>query len=202
MVIKLYIYSLLFVAISACTTQTKSADKNIAQQKIKNTLKSCKNGDIMLRSGTGIISNMIRKTLNEKNPFTHCGVICKNKDSTYVIHAVAKEISGHDGIQTTTINDFLKNSDKNNVALFRLKVSKNQIRNMVNKLQFYLKKQINFDYNFDLNDSNKMYCSEIIYYSLDEKIRNQIFKLKKIKKNNILLFSTFYVKENFLEIKI
>lgn len=70
-------------------------------------------GDIILKRGFGKVSNLITHYMNEKIPISHCGIIVCAKDSTYIVHSVAKSYARRDGVQTILLNDFLKDCQAN-----------------------------------------------------------------------------------------
>ncbi|MFZ4399049.1 MAG: YiiX/YebB-like N1pC/P60 family cysteine hydrolase [Bacteroidales bacterium] len=132
------------------------------------------NGDIILRHGYGLASDIIVKTLNEKYDISHCAIICKNGNQINVIHSVSQSLSDFDGLQSQTLKRFICDSKENSIIVVRFKNQKNNGNEVLAKrAAYYLSKKLPFDNDFNLNDSSRIYCTELIWrvikdgYNLD-----------------------------------
>jgi hypothetical protein len=156
------------------------------------------NGDIIIKRGKGFVSNMIVKYLKEDIPISHCGIIIVENESVYIIHSVAKEISARDGIQTASIDDFLNDSYKESLFIVRPHFHDSVIKaNYLAKAKAYLQLKIPFDYDFNLEDESKIYCSELIYCCYDKDDRTEIFKTKLVNGQKVVLFNSFLNDRHF-----
>ncbi len=72
------------------------------------SLSEVRSGDLVVKRGRGHLSNMIVKTLDEEVPLSHCGIVSRTNDSIYIIHSVAKELTGIDGVQIIKYEEFIK----------------------------------------------------------------------------------------------
>ncbi len=73
----------------------------------KKEINLLQNGDIILRHGYGMASDIIVKTLNEKYDISHCAIICKDSNQINVIHSVSQSLSDFNGVQTQTLSRFI-----------------------------------------------------------------------------------------------
>lgn len=125
-----------------------------------------KEGDIILRHGYGLVSDMIVKTLNEDIDISHCAILKKKDNTWFAIHSVSQSLSEYDGVQTQDLNSFIKESQQNSVVVVRYKnLNDTALHNVAIKADQYLQKRIPFDHSFDLSDSSKFYCTELLYYA-------------------------------------
>lgn len=182
---KVFVFSLLisFVLISC---NNKSSKKKLITLN-PDTLQS---GDIILKRGKGVVSNIIVQLLKEKIPISHCGIISCSKDSTYIIHSIASELSEKDGLQTILLSDFLKDYQENTLFVIRHKSDINNRLQIEQNAQNYLANKIPFDYKFDILNKDEIYCSELVYHVLMDTYGQFFFKKEIIQNNELLMFNS------------
>lgn len=164
----------------------------------KNSISSgLKNGDLLFVTAketglSGAINNVTQKQKNAS--FDHIGILQKDKNGTFVLHAAPKG-----GSQKQKLQDFLKDQadDGQEVVVYRLnpEFHKN-IPDAIEKANSMLGKPYNFNY---ILDENSYYCSDYIERAFK---KNHIFKLEpmtfidpKTGKTNTF-WEEFYAKKN------
>jgi hypothetical protein len=88
-------------------------------------------------------------------------------DSVKIIHTVSSELSQVDGVQTESLEKFVRESVLNTLMVVRYK-SDESTRNRIaeaSKAYLYGERHKPFDHKFDLTDTTKFYCTELIHYS-------------------------------------
>lgn len=195
----IYCFLLLSFGIVSCKnkkteTQTAKIEKTVLLS--KNTpLANCdfsklENGDILLKCGFGMISKQISSSLQEEAPLSHCAIFVKEKDSTYIIHSVAGEIADKDGVQTITLNNFIKDTKEGSFFVLRLKSDKASRDKIVMAAKKVLADSVKFDYDLNLKDTTRMYCAELLKHSLERATSKNIYTLTKpVGDKNVLLFN-------------
>ncbi|HEX7870781.1 MAG TPA: YiiX/YebB-like N1pC/P60 family cysteine hydrolase [Chryseobacterium sp.] len=140
----------------------------------KNSISSgLKNGDLLFVTAketglSGAINNVTQKQKNAS--FDHIGILQKDKNGTFVLHAAPKGCS-----QRQNLNDFLKDQadDGQKVVVYRLKPEfQKNIPDAIEKANSMLGKPYNFNY---ILDENSYYCSDYIERAFR---KDQIFKLE------------------------
>jgi len=132
------------------------------------------NGDIVLRSGKGFISDMMRNTSRNEKRFSHAGVIINSPLGPQVVHCIASEIKPEGGIVIQPLDEFINPTENNSFAIYRYPIddiSHDQVKKTV--LEF-IKWKVIFDKHFDLATDNAMYCSEFVYKVLGTATHNTI----------------------------
>lgn len=143
---------------------TDSPNIHIASYTINNSL--LKNGDVIFRRGTSFISNMVLMA-DEKSPYSHAGII-KIIDSTYyVIHSVPAEKLGENDItKIESLTKFLLRDRATAIAIYRLNLGSDIIPiRAANFADVFAKQNTPFDSDFNLQDSSRLYCTELIWKS-------------------------------------
>jgi len=156
-----------------------------------------KNGDLLFVTAketglSGAINNVTQK--QENASFDHIGILQKDKNGTFVLHAAPKG-----GSQKQKVEDFLKDqaNDGQKVIVYRLKPEyHNSIPNAISKAELMIGKPYNFNY---ILDEKSYYCSDFIERAFR---KDQIFKLEpmtfidpKTGKTNEF-WEQFYAKKN------
>lgn len=160
-------------------------------------IESLEEGDIILRHGYGLVSDLIVETLKEKYPISHCGIICKRDNKFIVVHTVSSSLSDFDGMQYQDLKTFVLQSRKNSIIVTRLKLPR-EVREKISQLAlYYLEQKIPFDHSFDIDDSSFYYCSELLWRIILRGGGIDIFHNRDVVKKTHLYFSHFYNPEFF-----
>lgn len=155
-------------------------------------------GDIILRHGYGLVSDMIVETLKENYDISHCAIIKKDTDNFRVIHTVSQSISDFDGVQDQTLPVFIHQSHKNSVMVVRFKWPETDAGTKISaKAQYYLDCKVPFDNSFDIHDDTELYCSELIWRIIKDEFGVNIFPDMSENTKKYLNFSNFYNPEYF-----
>jgi len=155
------------------------------------------NGDLLfvpaVETGLSGAINNVTQT-EKKTSYDHIGIVKKESDHLYVLHAAPKG-----GSQKQKLNQFLKEQTKQGqkIDVYRLKSEYHHaIQNSVSTAENLLGKPYNFNY---ILDENSYYCSDFVERAFRE---NQIFTLEpmtfidpKTKKTNAF-WEKFYQDKN------
>jgi hypothetical protein len=156
-----------------------SFDKSILEQ-----------GDIILRKGNNLVSDMIAMAFPEGDDMSHCGIIVKKQDSLFVIHTISGRISREDGIRINTLEDFVMHSHQNRYKIVRPKSNYNTEK-AVNSAEQYLAQKVPFDNIFRMDNGNKFYCSEFVRQVLMDAGSKDVFTYKQIGSNLLIDMASF-----------
>lgn len=156
-------------------------------------------GDIILRWGFGLVSDIIVKTLKEELSISHCAIVVNDSTEGFkVIHTISQSLSDFDGIQIQNLNTFVKNSNKNSILVVRFKDADELTGKLIaQKAIYYLKQKIPFDHNFDLDNKDEFFCTELIWRIILDVFDIDIFENKKNSTKDYLKFSNFYDSDYF-----
>jgi hypothetical protein len=140
-------------------------------------------GDIICRLGDRLWSRMFSDLSIMDKRFSHMGIIRINNGIT-VIHSEGDTGHGRDYVHEEPLEDFLKIARA--VGIYR---TNNLDGHIISQIALeYL--GIPFDWQFDLNDDTKIYCTELLYVILKRvmsDIQLDTIYVKELKKNIIPL---------------
>lgn len=153
-------------------------------------------GDIILRKGRNLVSDMIARAFPSGNGMSHCGILIQSEGNWSVAHTISGQISDQDGVRLSPLSEFLKGADQGQVTHVKpiFEVNRN---NIVIATNHYLSLKAEFDHDFNLEDSSKLYCSEFIRCVYLEAGADDFFCYKKIGTKNVIDMATFFQKNLF-----
>lgn len=131
-------------------------------------------GDIILRRGSGLVSDMISQVLSEPRDVSHCGIIAAHRGELWVVHSVSSSVSDFDGMQAHRLQAFVGQSKPGSVVVSRLRTDRDR-GPIAERAKGYLRRQVPFDHRFDLEDSTAIYCSELIWRILRDEYGIDVF---------------------------
>jgi hypothetical protein len=136
-----------------------------------------RNGDIIMRKGEGFVSGIINDLFNTGYNLSHCGIVLTENDSVKIIHTVSSELSKIDGVQTESLNKFVRESVLNTIVVVRYKASEETGNQIASACKVYLTPERHkaFDHRFDLADTTKFYCTELIHYAYLDVFNQDMF---------------------------
>lgn len=150
----------LIVLLIGCTSPNQQYDKS-------SLISQLQQGDIIFRRGTGIVGHAVAAADRQGN-YSHVGIVVACADGFYVVHAVPHEHDyegDYDRVKCEKIDQFLDRYVEANVALYRPKVKEEQRDIAVATALRLLKRGVPFDHDYDLSDTTRLYCTELVEYA-------------------------------------
>ena len=117
-------------------------------------------GDIILRMTEGTWSMTFREFSPKDKRFSHCGIVRKRDSEITIIQSMGSFSNPDMGVEQVSLNNFL--TVASSVGIFRLKGADGSV--ISDTAMLYLDRL--FDFDFDLEDDSKVYCTELLYLSL------------------------------------
>lgn len=156
-------------------------------------------GDFILRRGFGYFSDYIASSLNDGvTDVTHAGIIVKRGNVFYVIHSLSSDVSDIDGMQIQPLTEFLKYSAPGKIIITRAGNSDAEFgKKVAQQAEIYLAKKIPFDHNGDIDNSSKLFCTELIWQILEKDLAfsnlpTEVTERKKFFHSMTPMYSTNY----------
>lgn len=155
-------------------------------------------GDVLLRKGNSIISDMIVTAFPEGRGMSHCGILVRQKGRWMVIHTISGRISEYDGIRINTVAEFVSGAHQGKIL--HVKPVFEIDRDLVSKEAFeHLARKAPFDHSFDLGETESLYCSELIRCAYLEAGAEDPFTYRKIGKRQLIDMASFIEPTRFIQ---
>ena len=130
-------------------------DENILQE-----------GDLVLRRGMSITSHVVLLA-GQEGGYSHIGIIVKDSLGWKVIHSVPGETNKEypeEIIKKESLTQFFAPGKAVAGAIYRLDTTKTIGLLAAQKAQIVFERKLLFDHQYNLDDSSKMYCTELLYF--------------------------------------
>ncbi|WP_040843535.1 YiiX/YebB-like N1pC/P60 family cysteine hydrolase [Thiorhodococcus drewsii] len=139
-------------------------------------VKSVSVGDLIFRRGRGLASDVARRFSLQEQRFSHVGIIVETEDGLGVVHSIADDAKGFDGVVVESISGFLE--DARDWSAYRLAVSQEERNEIGNVALSMATKGIRFDNEYDLSTSDRLYCTELVRSVVNSALRAEFFTAK------------------------
>ena len=129
-------------------------------------IETFRDGDIVFRRGMGIMSHIVLHAESE-GVYSHTGILKKEGDKWYVIHAVPNEsdFKGDiDRVKKDPICRFFAPDRAARGAVMRYTGPSTTAKKAANSAIEMNRRKTLFDHKYDLNDTTEMYCTELINF--------------------------------------
>lgn len=127
-------------------------------------------GDLILRRGMGIGSRAVQHS-DSQSAYSHIGILVCRSGKWMVVHCVPgedAESGGEELIKCDSLTLFLRNDRAETGAVYRYDTLAEVRKNVAAKALALSEKHIVFDHLYNLTDSNRMYCTELVNYVYDD----------------------------------
>lgn len=124
--------------------------------------KIIRSGDLVVRTGNDFTSESLRG-LNQRNQdFSHCGIASIENDTLFIYHSLGGEWNPDQKIRRDPFEIFAEPYSNRGIGLFRYRIGKEDIRNLLSTVSRHYREGVMFDMQFDLASNDRMYCAEFV----------------------------------------
>ena len=158
-------FSSILLAIGLCITSCQNHQKKCDPPTIDESI--LQEGDLAFRQGYSAASRMVLAA-DRTGSYSHAGIIVHDSTGWKVIHAVPGETDKEypeERIKKETLSQFYAPDRSMSGAIYRLDTSFTIREIAAKKANELFQRKLFFDHDYDSNDSTKMYCTELLYFT-------------------------------------
>jgi hypothetical protein len=150
-----------------------------------------KDGDLVVRSGNDITSQLIKNFNKKDKNYSHGGIVFFNGDEPMVYHILAGGENPDAKMVADSLEKFCYPRQNNGFAIYRYTMDASEIDAFKSAVINWYNQGVRFDSTFNLKSDDKMYCSEMIKKGLAKATKNRIIiATSKPSKAEVLLGAT------------
>lgn len=157
-VVLLCLASLVCVGCGDVATDSKSHHNEL--------LSKLADGDLLFRKGTGVVGRIVT-SVDSEGQYSHVGIVTQRDGEWCVVHAVPDEHEfkgDFDRVKCEPVERFASRYPNADLGLYRPQVTEEQVRVAVNNALRLSDERVHFDHDYDLTDTTKLYCTELVEY--------------------------------------
>ena len=182
--------TILFAMTAACffscgsnaSSRFTADTKILNRQLIKDAKATIRSGDIILRSGRDFTSYRIRELSDSDKTYSHAGIAYVQDTSVYVYHITPPDLDepkSDTAMRLERIEKFTNPAKCFGFGIVRYSLSEDENKAALKYLDSLYQHKVSFDHYFDLEEHNKMYCSEMVDNTLRYASNNRIALARK-----------------------
>lgn len=145
-------------------------------------------GDVVVRKGYGTWTRYFIDCSSREKRFSHVGVAFKIGDEIVLIHADADERSGEGYVHFEGWRGFF--TDALECAVFRFDGDSSVASNIAINAKQRL--GVKFDSAFDMGETNRLYCSEMVRLAINEAVGTNLVGFTKVCGHNVVAIDDLY----------
>lgn len=127
-------------------------------------------GDIVLRAGNDVTSNMLRQLNLKDKRFSHCGIVIAESGTWWVYHSIGSESAPDQAIKKDPLMHYWNPEDNLAIGYAHLHITRQERRKLLRTADSLYRLKIPFDMQFDLKSDDRMYCTEMVAKSIQHSI--------------------------------
>ena len=144
---------------------TEKRERAVFQQ-IDSLKRLAHEGDLLVRLTDDFVSAQVRLINEKEKLYSHAGLLFKNTNDDWVVYNISPDENGGDTLKYTPLNTFIDPSKNISCALYRYNLQPGEAGKLKNTLDLYKNNGLVFDWDYDLQTNQKMYCAEMIASAL------------------------------------
>jgi len=151
-----------------------------------------KEGDLVVRLNRDPASRYIKDFNPHDKKYSHSGIVLFENGRPYVFHIVNGEENPGNKLTKDSLRRFCDPRQNLAYAIFRYDMNSNELKKLKDCINTWYKQGISFDFSFNLQSDDRMYCSEMISKALAEATNKRIqIETTKLTTNQAALFSAY-----------
>jgi Permuted papain-like amidase enzyme, YaeF/YiiX, C92 family len=119
-------------------------------------------GDLVLRNGQEISSQLIRQFSRQDQSYSHSGIVFYENGYPYVYHIVPGEENPDGRLKADSFSHFCNPRKNDRFAIYRYDLNDSELNRFHQQVLSWYAAGIRYDSSFNLATDDRMYCSEMI----------------------------------------
>ena len=137
------------------------------RQQVKAAEPLVQNGDLILRTGSDLTSDILRQFSATDKTYSHCGIAAIENGKVVVYHSIGGEDNPDAKLRRESFEQFCNPANNLGFGIFRYDLSPAQLQAVDSLARVYYTQQVPFDMGFSLDSDDRFYCAEFVYKTVN-----------------------------------
>lgn len=160
-------------SLPSATTTTVSAYAP-AEEKIKEGVTLLREGDLVMRSGTEFSSQVIREFCKKDKSYSHAGIVFFENGYPMIYHILPGDENPDEKLTRDSLMSFALPRRNSGFAIYRYQLQPQELTELKNIVHGWYNKGVLFDSLLNLEDDDRLYCSELVYKAMKYATKGRI----------------------------
>lgn len=147
---------------AGCNSAVPVQEPKIDPQTVDLFMAPVKDGDLVLRLGNDITSNMLAQLNLKDKRFSHIGICFIENGTKMVYHSLGAEYGTHNFLRKDSLQVFFDLADNLSIGYARTGLNPGTKQRIHDTLEQWYRQKLPFDMDFNWQSDDKMYCSEMV----------------------------------------
>lgn len=155
-------------------SETRILQKSDPLKAIAETKNLLQEGDMVFRLNMDGYSQFIKIFSRQDKQFSHAGVVIMEDKNPVVYHMINGDESRESKIIKSSFEEFINPKKNYAFGIYRNDLAENELQALVTQTKQWHNEGIEFDFHFNLQSDDKMYCSEMIAKAITQATNKRI----------------------------
>ena len=134
------------------------------------------NGDIVVRTGNDMTSEMFRKANRKDKTYSHCGIVLIEDGKPYIYHSIGGEDNPDEVLRRDNIQAWASPLHNSGIGILRYSFTPAQLDSLARITHRYYNQHKKFDLQFDISNDDKLYCAELLYQAINKSLGKAVIQ--------------------------
>lgn len=125
-------------------------------------------GDLVLRTGNDLISELFTRLNQHDKTFSHCGILMQENGQWMVYHAIGGEENPDEHLRKEPLQHFISPEHNLGYGVCRYPFTAAHQLRLRTILDSLYKNGVRFDMQFNLQSDDRLYCAEMVYKAFNK----------------------------------
>ncbi|OSZ82126.1 hypothetical protein CAP35_02330 [Chitinophagaceae bacterium IBVUCB1] len=133
-------------------------------------------GDVVVRTGNDMTSEMFRQANQTDKTYSHCGIVMIEEGKPYVYHCIGGEDNPNEVLRRDSLSFWASPRNNYGFGIVRYRFTPTQLDSFCAIAKHYYQQKKKFDLDFDLQSDDKLYCAELLYIAINRSMGKPVIQ--------------------------
>jgi hypothetical protein len=179
------IVAMIVVVLSSCNCNNNRSDlpsastANVsayapAEEKIKEGVSMLREGDLVMRNSTELSSQIIREFCRTDKSYSHAGLVFFENGYPIIYHILPGDENPDEKLTRDSLLSFAAPRRNSGFAIYRYQLQSQELTELRTIVHDWYNKGVKFDSLLNLEDDDRLYCSELVYKAIKYATKGRI----------------------------